>query len=93
MKFVFMLLALFVLTDPVLAQPVNNTSECLQMYRTYMNDYGTSRFIPNEKMHTFIGRCLPDNSTNNPANHNKPPRHQKLLKIIYNDKRIKTVKA
>lgn len=93
MKFVFMLLVLFVLTDPVLAKPVNNTSECLQMYGTYMNEYGASRFIPNEKMLNFVGRCLPDNSTNNPANNGKPPRHQKLLNIIYNNKRIRTVKA
>ena len=59
MKFIFMLLILFVLTDPVLAKPANNTSECLQMYGNYMNKYGASKFIPDEQMLDFIGRCVP----------------------------------
>lgn len=62
MKFTFMLLILFVLTDPVLAKPVSNTFECLQMYGNYINKYGASKFIPEEEMLNFIGRCLPDNS-------------------------------
>ena len=65
MKFIFMLLALFLLTDPVLAKPVNNTSECLSMYNTYMNEYGASQLIPEAQMRDFIGRCLPDDSVHN----------------------------
>lgn len=68
MKFILMLLALFMLTDPVMAKPVNNTSECLNIYRTYINEYGASRLIPDAQMLDFIGRCLPDDALNNPMN-------------------------
>ncbi len=68
MKFIFMLLVLFLLTDPVMAKPVNTSSECLNMYRTYINEYGASRLIPDAQMLDFIGRCLPDDAFNNPMN-------------------------
>jgi len=68
MKFILMLLALFLLTDSVMAKPVNNTSECLNMYRTYINEYGASRLIPDTQMLDFIGRCLPDNALHDPMN-------------------------
>jgi len=101
MKFIFMLLILFVLTDPVLAdpvltRPVNNTSECLNMYRTYMDNYGASKFIPDAQMLNFIGRCLPDDSVNNYTNtptYNGEPQYLKHLQIIDDDKMIITPKA
>lgn len=92
MKFIFMLLALFLLTDPVLARPADNTSECLKMYAAYMNEYGSSQFIPKQQMFTFMDRCLPANATHNPAISDKPA-HQKLLRIIDVDKNIVTIKT
>jgi len=81
MKFIFMLLILFVLTDPVLAKPVNNTSECLNMYGHYMEEYGASQLIPEAQMREFIGRCLPDYSANNTDSptYIDGTRHQKLF--------------
>jgi len=92
MKFIFMLLILFVLTDPVMAKPANNSSECLHMYGTYMNEYGASRFIPDDQLLNFIGRCMPANSMNTPVNDGKP-QHQKLLRILHGNEKIITVKA
>ncbi|MCK4834601.1 MAG: hypothetical protein KAT12_07475 [Gammaproteobacteria bacterium] len=92
MKFIFMLLILFVLTDPVLAKPAGSTSECLQMYGTYMNEYGASRFIPDEQMLDFIGRCIPAATVNTPGSQSNP-RHQKLLRILNNNRNTETVKA
>ncbi len=89
MKFIFMLLILFILTDPVMAKPVSNTSECLNMYHTYMNQYGASKFIPDAQMRDFIGRCLPDNAINNTANqptYIDGTQRQKLLHNIDNKK-------
>ncbi len=68
MKFIFILLALFLLAEPVMAKPVNNTSECLNMYRSYIGEYGASRFIPDAQMRNFIGRCLPDDALNTSMN-------------------------
>jgi len=95
MKFIFMLLILFVLTDPAVAKPVNTPSECLDMYHTYINEYGSSDFIPDQQMRNFIGRCLPDNSANNLKD--KPTyidgtQHKKLLQNNNDDKAV-TVKA
>jgi len=96
MKFIFMLLILFVLTDPVLARPVNNTSECMNMYRTYMDDYGASSYVPDAQMLNFSGRCLPDDSVNNYTNtpvYKGEPQYLKHLQIIDDDKQIITPKA
>ncbi len=81
MKFIFMLLALFLLTDPVLANPVNNTSECLSMYGHYMEEYGDSQLIPEAQVRDFIGRCLPDDSASRPESltYIDGTRHQKLF--------------
>jgi len=87
MKFIFMLLILFVLTDPVLAQPVNSTSECLQMYGNYLNKYGNSKSIPDEAMLNFIGRCLPDNFIDSNQQQNL-----RLLRNIDNSENTTTIK-
>ena len=92
MKFIFMLLALFLLTAPVLAGPTDNTSECLKMYGNYMNEYGDSRSIPKKQMFTFFDRCLPANTMRRPTNNDKPA-HQKLLRIIDIDRKIVTIKT
>ena len=88
MKFIFMLLILFVLTDPVLAKPVDNTSECLQMYGNYINKYGTSKFIPDGQMLNFIARCLPAN-----AAYSDRQESQKLLWSIGNNVKTITIKT
>jgi hypothetical protein len=92
MKFIFMLLILFVLTDPVMAKPANNTSECLQMYGAYMIQYGASKHFPEQVLFNFADRCLPAGSRDNSAVDDYLP-HQKLLRIINNNNRITTVKA
>ena len=92
MKFIFMLLILFVLTNPVIAKPTNNTSECLQMYSDYMNQYGASKYFPEQVLFNFADRCLPAGSRDNTAVDEYLP-HQKLLRIINNNKSITTVKT
>ena len=92
MKFIFMLLALFVLTDPVLAKPANSSSDCLNMYLTYMNDYGASEFIPREKMLKFIDWCVPAN-LNNDAAYSNTQQDQRLLRNIEYGERIITYKT
>ena len=92
MKFIFMLLALFILTDPVLAKPANNSSECLNMYFTYMNDYGTSEYFPKEKMLKFIDRCMPASLNNDPA-YSNTQQDQKLLRNIEFGEKILTFKT
>ncbi len=94
MKFIFMLLILFLLTDPTIAKPVDTTSTCLNMYGNYLKEYGTGELIPETQMRDFIGRCLPDDSTNNYTR--KPAyidgtQHQKLLRST--DNKTVTVKA
>ena len=64
MKSILMLLSLAALSSPAMANPDTNTSECLQMYRTYINDYGASKFIPPKKMLSFIYRCMPADYSN-----------------------------
>lgn len=88
MKFIFMLLILFVLTDPVLAKPVDNTSECLQMYGNYINKYGASKFIPDTQMLDFIARCLPANT----AYSNRQESQKLLWNIGYGENTI-TIKT
>ena len=88
MKSIFMLLILFVLTDPVLARPASNTSECLQMYGNHMNKYGASKFIPEKEMLNFIGRCLPDNSA-----YSGKQQNLKLLRNIDNGNNTHTTKT
>lgn len=88
MKFIFMLLALFLLTGPALAAPANNTSQCLKMYGTYMHEYGASLHIPDAKLLNFIDTCLPAATTGYDE-----PMHQKLLQIIYGNEKIVTVKT
>jgi len=88
MKFIFMLLILFLLTDPVLAKPVNSTTECLNIYRGYMDEYGAGKFIPKAQMLNFIGRCLPDETSNNHSDHPDyidGTQHQKLLQNFNNN--------
>jgi len=81
MKFIFMLLLLFLLTDPVMAKPARNNAECLNMYGHYMEKYGTSQLIPEAQMRDFIGHCLPDDSANNTDSptYIDGTRHQKLF--------------
>lgn len=88
MKFLLMVVVLFILADPVLAQSPKNNSECLKIYGTYMNEYGTSKHIPNKQMLNFIDQCLPTEN----ASHNTQ-QHQKLLRNIDDDKRYNTVKT
>lgn len=76
MKFILMLLALFILTDPVLARPVltqpspaqpvtahpvSNSSGCQNMYREYMNAYETGRSVSKKQMADFVNACMPGN--------------------------------
>ena len=82
MKFILMVLLLFILTDPVLANPGNNTSECLRMYDGYINDYGSSQYIPTEKMHTFITKCLPADYFNTPVEYDKTQNNDADTKTI-----------
>lgn len=83
MKTLFMSLVLLVLSNPVLANPNSNPSECLQMYRNYLNDQSTSR----SQVMNFVDNCMP--SRQSVADE---PLHRKLLQVIYGKKKIVTVK-
>lgn len=88
MKFLLMIVALFILADPVLAQSSKSNSECLKTYSAYMNEYGASKHIPNKQMLNFIDQCLPAEN----ASHNTQ-QHQKLLRNIDDDKQYDTIKT
>ncbi len=83
MRTLFMSMALLLLADPVLANQGKPPSECLKMYRNYLNDYSTSR----SEVMSFIDDCIP-------ANHarNDEPLHRKLLQIVDDNNRIVTVR-
>jgi len=93
MKFIFMLLILFLLTDPVMAKPASNSAECLNMYGHYMEEYGASQLIPEAQMRDFIGRCLPDDSVNNTDSptYIDGTQHQKLFHS-HSEKKIISIK-
>jgi len=95
MKFILMLLLLFLLTDPVLAKPVNTTAECLNMYHSYLDEYGAGKLIPKAPMLDFIGHCLPDGTSNNRSDdpaYIDGTQHQKLLQN-FNNREIRTFRS
>jgi len=79
-----MLLILFVLSEPVLADQNNKNAECLKMYRNYMKDHNISR----SQMFYFLDSCMPADAVNSDE-----AQHQKLLQIIDDDKKVITIKA
>ena len=87
MKYIFMLLILFVLTDPVLAKPINTSTECLHMYRDYIDEYGAGKFIPETQMLNFIGHCLPDDSTNKTTTEPTYIDGSQRQKLFHNDRK------
>ena len=95
MKFIFMLLILFVLADPVMAKPVNNTAECLNMYQNYMEEYGASNLIPEAQILDFIGHCLPDdafdNSNRNSINSETDHEHSQPQNLLHRIDEIKNL--
>ena len=88
MKYLVMLLMLFVLADPVLANQPNNNSACPEMYRTYLNGYDQGRSMSREQMLHFYFSCMSSNAVNN-----NEPLHRKLLQRMDNVERIRTVKT
>jgi len=76
MKSILMLLLLAPFSSSVFAKSNANSSECFQMYRTYMNDYGASKFIPREQMLGFIYQCLPDDYLSNPVREDNLRSHE-----------------
>ena len=95
MKFIFMLLILFLLTDPVMAKPVSNTAECLHMYQNYMEGYGAGNLIPEAQMRDFIGHCLPDdafdNSNRNSINNETGHDHSQPQNLLHRIDEIKNL--
>jgi hypothetical protein len=55
MKKLLMPLVVLVLSNPVMASQNSNPSECLQMYRHYLNDQSTSR----SQVMDFVDNCMP----------------------------------
>lgn len=89
MKKLFMPLILMILTDPVMANQVTSSSECLQMYRNYLNDHSSSRSPSRSEIKNYLENCMP---AANPVN-NDEPLHRKLLQIVDEEQNIITVKA
>ncbi|VAW51626.1 hypothetical protein MNBD_GAMMA05-1478 [hydrothermal vent metagenome] len=87
-----MLLLLATLFSPVLAQANTNTSECLQMYRAYLNNFGASKFIPPKQMRSFIYQCMPTNYLENTA-HNDNRQNQGIVHINEESQKTITVKT
>jgi hypothetical protein len=84
MKKLLMPLVVLVLSNPVMASPNSNPSECLQMYRHYLNDQSTSR----SQVMDFVDRCMPARQAVSDE-----PLHRKLLQVIYGKKKIVTVRT
>jgi hypothetical protein len=83
MKKLFMPLVLLALSNPVLADQNINPSQCLQMYRHYLNDQSTSR----SQVVDFMDNCMPSIQAVSDE-----PQVRKLLQVIYGKKKIVTVK-
>lgn len=83
MKPLFLTLMLLLITNPVLASHSKPPSECLQMYRSYLNDHN----LNSSKMMNFVDSCMPSKRLNTDE-----PLSRKLLQIEDDDKRIVTVK-
>ena len=72
MKFILMLLVLFVLADPVLAdpvlaapalaQPVSNSAECQNMHRGLMNAYDAGKPVSQKQMTYFVDACMSEST-------------------------------
>jgi hypothetical protein len=83
MKFILMLLVLFVLTDPVLAQPLNNTAECQTMHRGLTNAYDSGKPVSEKQIVQFFSRCVQNDITRSDEAFHR--------KLVQNAKHIKTV--
>ncbi len=88
MKFIVMLIVLFLLTDPVLANQNQKNAECLAMYRNTLRDTNQH---PSQILN-FLEMCAPANAVNNLQNSSER-QHQKLLQVIDVDKRVTTIKV
>lgn len=89
MSIALIVLANIVLANPVLANPLltktgSNASECLKMYRHYLNELSTNR----SQLMNFLDNCIPETQAVTDE-----PLHRKLLQIIDGEKKIKTVRT
>ena len=93
MKSILMLLLLVATqANSALAKSNANPSECLQMYGTYMKEYGASKFIPSNQMLSFIYQCLPANYLNNSTLENDQ-QNQGVLHINEENGKIITIRT
>jgi len=83
MKPLFLPLLLLLIANPILASHSKPPSECLQMYRNYLNDDN----LNSSKMMNFVDSCMP--SKQRPTDE---PLSRKLLQIEDDNKQIVTLK-
>jgi hypothetical protein len=87
MKYLVILLTLFVLADPALAAPHGSTGECLEKYRPPLNDFEASRVNPVELMRYLIELCMPESA------HSDELHYYKRLQIMDDDQQVSTLQA
>lgn len=87
MKSLFMLLMLFVITDPVLAAQPDSPAKCLHKYRTQLNDLSASEVQPQALLLYFSNMCMPE------AARSEDPQYFKLLQIMDDDEPVITIEA
>jgi len=87
MKYIFMLLILFVTTDPVLADKADKPGKCLDRYRTYLNDSELGQSQPRALLLYFSNMCMPESA------HSEDPHYLKLLQRMDDEQQDITIHA
>jgi hypothetical protein len=86
MKYLVMLLILFILADPVLAAQPGSPGECFQMYRKQFQQLETGQLQSSDLMN-YADRCMPDYS------HSDEVHYYKRLQITNDNNKVITVHA
>jgi hypothetical protein len=87
MKYIFMLLILFVTIDPVLAEQAEKPGKCLDRYRTYLNDFEPGQSQPRALLLYFSNICMPESA------HSEDPHYLKLLQRMDEERQVITIHA
>jgi len=87
MKYIFMLLILFLVATPVLADHADKPGKCLDMYRTYFNKFEVSQSQPAALLLYFSNICMPESA------HSAEPQYFKLLQRMDDDRQVITIHA
>lgn len=87
MKYIFMLLTLFVITAPVLAVQADRPGKCLDKNRININDFEFGQSQPKALLLYFSNMCMPESV------HSVEPQYFKLLQRMDADEQDITIQA